>query len=454
VIYFSESETRVIESASAFNAERECFPVSLSSSETASEVLSSATPLCVPKELKLEEPNHTGLSVRAVVENRYMDGETRDEGWRVATSAYRTIQISVGLRPQKSLFTRHGINKKILSCFFEKRSIVLQSAVRAGGISPLIHHPSQQSTDMERLGLSDAPQELIDEIIDHCSGNKRTLIACSLISRAWVYRTRKHLFSTLTLTDRTLPVWCGIVVAPPMATGSEPQPIAGGSSPLPSHRLSSYVTSLQLVPKLFPISPRRNLCADQLVQVKSHFSAFTHLRSLTLTAVSFLTFEDATLEACFGSLAKTVWELKLWSCSLNEERFFALVRLFTLLESFHAGGDRWGHSSSIVKTEGLERERPTLRGSFTGSGFTDDRDGLLESLATAETEYHTITLGWNLPSTIAKFNALFAKCKDHLKTLSLTALERGTWHHGTSSFSLWPLPVPVRSDQRNIEQMV
>jgi len=29
----------------------------------------------------------------------------------------------------KSLFTRHGINKEILSCFLEKRSIVLQRAV-------------------------------------------------------------------------------------------------------------------------------------------------------------------------------------------------------------------------------------------------------------------------------------------------------------------------------------
>ena len=118
-----------MESASAFKAEREGSPVSLSASEAASEVLSCTTPLWALKELKLEEPSHTGLSVRAVVENRYMDGETRDEGWRVATSAYRPIQISVGLQAQKSLFTCHGINKKILSCFFEKRSIVLQSAV-------------------------------------------------------------------------------------------------------------------------------------------------------------------------------------------------------------------------------------------------------------------------------------------------------------------------------------
>jgi hypothetical protein len=80
VIYFSESETRVIESALVLNAEGEGSPVSSSASETASEVLSSATPLRAPKELTLEEPSHTDLSVRAVVENRHMGGGTRDEG--------------------------------------------------------------------------------------------------------------------------------------------------------------------------------------------------------------------------------------------------------------------------------------------------------------------------------------------------------------------------------------
>ena len=302
--------------------------------------------------------------------------------------------------------------------------------IRAGDISPPIHHPSQQSTDMPPPGLSSAPQELIDEIIDHYSGDKRTLIDCSLTSKAWVYRTRKHLFSTLALTDATLPTWRDFIVLP-TATGSRPQSIPNRSSFYPSHRLSSYVTSLQLAPKDYPVS-QRNLPTEALVRAKLHLSAFTHLRSLTLIAVSFFTFEDATLEGCFGSLAKTVRELKLWSCSLDEKRFFALVRLLPCLESLHAGGNEWRHRP----TKCSEGERPTFCGSFTAEGFTDERDGLLKSLATAEIEYHTITLGWNYPSTIAKFNALFAKCKDHLKTLSLTAPERGTWHRGRTLFSL------------------
>ena len=173
-----------------------------------------------------------------------------------------------------------------------------------------------------------------------------------------------------------------------------------------------------------------------LIWSESHLSAFTHLKSLTLIAVSFFTFEDATHEGCFGSLAKTVQELKLSSCLLDEKRLFALVRLLARLEPFHASRSEWRYRP----TKGLEWERPTLRDSFTASDSTDGRCGLLQSLATAETEYHTITLGWNHPLTIAKFNILFAKCKDHLKTLSLMTPERNSRFCGVQSFSVCPRP--------------
>ena len=299
---------------------------------------------------------------------------------------------------------------------------------------------------MAQLGLADAPQEIIDEIIDRCSGEKRTLIACSLTSRTWVYRTRKHLFSKLTLTDKTLPVWCGIVVTPTTTGRKLPQPLPSSypppSSSYASSWLSSYVTSLQLVPK-YSKNSKNNLGAQELLRARSHLSAFTNLKSLALTAISFAHFDDASLKACFGSLAETVSELKLWACSLGEEKFFAFLRLFPYLESLEVNGNMWSSSGSAEKTGTLEKGSPTLRGSFTASDFTYDNLGLLESLATAKVEYHTITLGWNPPSTFPKFNALFVKCKDHLKTLTLTALEQS----GMSSSSAWDPPPQL--DQAN-----
>ena len=281
-------------------------------------------------------------------------------------------------------------------------------------------------TQMAPSGLSAAPQELIEEIIDYHSGDKKTLIACSLTSRAWVPRTRKHLFSKLTLTDETLPVWCGIVVTPTAKTGPRLRPPPNSDPPLSSsyasHWLSSYVTSLKLVPKYSPTTPN-NLGAKELLRTKSHLSAFTQLKSLTLTAISFADFDDASLEACFGSLAETVHELKLGACSLDKERLSAFLRLFTRLESLEVDGNVWAGSRSTADTKALQRDLPTLRGSFKASDLTDRNDGLLDSLVIAKVEYHTITLGYNHPATFPKFNALFAKCKNHLKTLSLTALE-------------------------------
>ena len=273
---------------------------------------------------------------------------------------------------------------------------------------------------MARPGPCDAPQELIDEIIDHCSGDKGTLIACSLTSRAWVHRTRKYLFSTLTLTDKTLPVWGGTVAAPTISK-SVPLP-----STYPLH-LSSNVTSLQLVPK-YSRRSQGTIGVKELLRAKPHLSTFTNLKSLALTCISFLKFSDGSLKACFGPFAKVVSELKLSACPLDEERFFTILRLFTRLESLEVDGIPWHHSTSAER-----KDLPTPRGSFTASGFVVG--GLLKSLATTKVEYHTITLGWNPPSTLFRFNALLAKCKDHLKTLSLTAPE---W--GASSVGNWLLP--------------
>ena len=40
-------------------------------------------------------------------------------------------------------------------------------------------------------------QELIDEIINQCSSDKRTLTSLSMVARAWRERSQKHLFSVI-----------------------------------------------------------------------------------------------------------------------------------------------------------------------------------------------------------------------------------------------------------------
>jgi len=42
--------------------------------------------------------------------------------------------------------------------------------------------------------IKNVPQETLDAIIDELSENRAALMACCLVSRRWVWRSRHHLF--------------------------------------------------------------------------------------------------------------------------------------------------------------------------------------------------------------------------------------------------------------------
>ena len=195
--------------------------------------------------------------------------------------------------------------------------------------------PTPTVTRMAQRDPTEIPQELIDQVIDLCSADKKTLKACSLISRAWVYRTRKHLFSTLKLTSDSLVTWCEVIAAPTPET-EHPVPRTTSRPPASSSYgfswLSSYVISLKLIPAYSPVHIKA-----ALLRVNAHLSAFINLKTLTLYAIRIHSFEEASLRVCFGPFAKTVRELKIWMC-------FPGLELSRILESVHPPriiGTRW-----------------------------------------------------------------------------------------------------------------
>ena len=147
-----------------------------------------------------------------------------------------------------------------------------------------------------------------------------------------------------------------------------------------------------------------------------------NVRSLTLNSVSvsFIAFLRANLEACFGSLGKTVRELRLEVCALDW-KLLAFLKLFSRLEALEINDSMWVNFKFVPPTGVLESDT-VLRGSFTTSGFkgfTDENIRKLDSLSAARLKYHTITLGYSSPSIFSHFNT-FARCKDHLEKLVLT----------------------------------
>ena len=286
-------------------------------------------------------------------------------------------------------------------------------------VSPPVSAKAQTSaiTRMAKPSPCEIPQEIIDKIIDLCSADKKTLKACSLISRAWVDRTRKHLFSRLRLTDETLITWCEVIAAatsdiePPLPRATRPP---ASSSYAPSWP-SSYVKSLELVPARHPVS--RNI--ETALQANTHLSAFINLETLSLSAVSLESFQEASLGTCFGSLATTVRKLVLSRCSLGGN-ILAFLKVFTQLKSLQLHGNVWTHRRFVGPPLVLPEDLPPLRGSFTVSNSTHRGNELVDFFATASAEYHAITINRNPPSMFRSFNALFAKCGDHLRVLAFT----------------------------------
>jgi hypothetical protein len=281
---------------------------------------------------------------------------------------------------------------------------------------------------MAQPSLSETPQEVIDGVIDLYSNDLEALMTCSLISRAWVDRARKHLFSAsrLFLTSKNLSAWCAVVEA-----HEDSRPLAFRSQSPSYAPFPSYVTSLQFAPNI-SLALSGNF-ERALLRASIHFSAFENLSSLTLSAISiaFIAFMGAPLEACFGSFGKTVRRLKVDMCALDW-KLLVFLKLFTNLEELELRENTWVDYKLLPWTSTPWNAGTVLRGSLKVSGFTDARLGfndanikILNSLSAGITKYHTITLGYNPPSTFSQFNTLFAKCKDYLKTFVLTKLDGG-----------------------------
>ena len=51
------------------------------------------------------------------------------------------------------------------------------------------------------------PQELVDEVLDHLANDMATLRSCSLVTKAWIYSSRRHLFNTIFFTPNGITKW-------------------------------------------------------------------------------------------------------------------------------------------------------------------------------------------------------------------------------------------------------
>jgi hypothetical protein len=159
------------------------------------------------------------------------------------------------------------------------------------------------------------PQELIDNVIDELGNDVGALRTCSLVSKPWVYRSRKHLFATVHLPTCLLRKWLERIPANPV-TPSNPH---------------SQVRSLSLQPAI-PCTP---FCIPKTFV--HHLSSFTEVSKLAIASSLWgewtNAFSDpALVTEYFGGLGRSLRKLELTRVYLNMVVLEAMLDAFPRLE--------------------------------------------------------------------------------------------------------------------------
>ena len=209
-------------------------------------------------------------------------------------------------------------------------------------------------------------QELVDYIIDFLHDDPETLIQASLVSRAWVGRTRTHLCESLKITS----------------------PKLSSSNPSCLTPLSGYVKTLHFTWSRDLANPSAVL--DCFEQSEPHTLAIysCELRSL----------DEQTIQRCFANFpCASITTLELHDVSPNRGSFLALLSLFPNVDNLTISVNRWwADKPGFGPLGGVSP--PRLGGSFKffdppGQRFWGfHRNRLLRTMATLPLQFRTVSL--------------------------------------------------------------
>ena len=197
------------------------------------------------------------------------------------------------------------------------------------------------------LMVAELPQEIVDKIIDEIAldllrdtrDQIQDLKTLSLVSSAWQYRTRTHLFQALEITSDNFPIWCRDIRL-------------GSDGP------SRFVTYIRYEPS-WPETERNIDPLEGLACSPSNMSAFTNLRTLHFANISL---QHIGYLTCFGGLVPKVRELWLEDCQMDITRFVSFVRPFAKLERLRLMRPQCPNENKLQQWD--IAEPPSLKGTL------------------------------------------------------------------------------------------
>ncbi|KAG7440772.1 uncharacterized protein BT62DRAFT_956674 [Guyanagaster necrorhizus] len=163
------------------------------------------------------------------------------------------------------------------------------------------------------------PTELCNLVIDHLHDSKPSLLACSLVCRAWIPESRFHLFHEVKLYRDTADSFFQLFESQHATLGS------------------GYIRELDVAQNT--VTRHGSLEGDLLdgrafqgVLTRCPTDVFTHVQKLSVTWVGWWTLTNAE-KLSIGHRFKSVTELRLWMVLFEtDEELLALIASFPALE--------------------------------------------------------------------------------------------------------------------------
>ena len=256
----------------------------------------------------------------------------------------------------------------------------------------------------------DLAQELVDYIIDLLQDDQITLLRVSLVSRAWVPRTRTYLCKSLNITRSKL------------------------SSLNPSHLtpLCKYVKALDLT---WPTNTNPSAILDCFEGSRLH--------TLTIHSCKLYALRERTTRRCFAKFpSASITALKLYDISPTHETLLILLSLFPNVDDLTISVDEWkdGPRSDTDESEIIRRiSPPRLRGSFKSFDppsreFRGPRRGkilrgkLLRTIATLPLRFQTVSLSVSGQSQ-EEIGAFLNSCSKTVREVFVVLPHRESWPH-------------------------
>ena len=212
-------------------------------------------------------------------------------------------------------------------------------------------------------------QELVDYIIDLVQDDPTTLLRVSLVSRAWVGRTRAYLCESLKITHSKL-------------SSSDPSCLAP---------LCGYVKILHFAWPRGTVDPSSILdCFER-----------SRLHTLAIQCCELYNLDERTMRRCFEKFpCASITALELHNISPTSEALFTLLSLFPNTDDLTITVNEWKDRSDGPKDHEIVQRisPPRLRGSFKSfdpfsrGHWSPHRGKILRAIAALPLQFQTMSL--------------------------------------------------------------